>query len=212
MREDSGNTTGGSRLRLPSPAMAVALLALFVALGGSAWAVSNVGTNQLKNNAVTTPKIRASAVNASRLANGAVTGPKIAPGAVGPAGLGPGAVGFDALADSAVQGSKIAPLAVGSGSLANGSVTATKLAEGAVGGSNVSVTSIYGDPFELPEGGAITLSANCPQGRKAISAGLDSNAVVWIYASYVSLGTAFVGVANKPGNPPVQVTPQAVCL
>jgi hypothetical protein len=182
--------------------MAVALLALFVALGGSAWAVSKVGTNQLKNNAVTTPKIRASAVNASRLANGAVTGPKIAPGAVG----------FDALADSAVQGSKIAPLAVGSGSLANGSVTATKLAEGAVGGSNVSVTSIYGDPFELPENGSTTLSVNCPQGRKAISAGLDSNAVVWIYASYVSLGTAFVGVANKPGNPPVQVRPQAVCL
>ncbi len=212
MREDSGSTTGGSRLRLPSPAMAVALLALFVALGGSAWAVSKVGTNQLKNNAVTTPKIRASAVNASRLANGAVTGPKIAPGAVGPAGLGPGAVGFDALADSAVQGSKIAPEAVGTGALANGAVTAAKLAEGAVGGSNVSVTSVYGDPVELPEGGATTLNVNCPSGKKAISAGVNTNAVVWVFAAYVSVSTAFVGVANKPGNPPVQVTPQAVCL
>lgn len=38
----------------PSPSMAVALLALFVALGGSAWAVSknSIGPKELKNNAV----------------------------------------------------------------------------------------------------------------------------------------------------------------
>ena len=52
--------------------MAVALLALIVALSGSAYAVSKIGTNQIKNNAVTTPKLR----------NGAVTAPKIAPGVV----------------------------------------------------------------------------------------------------------------------------------
>ena len=113
-RKVSGEDSGEDRERgrtarvpLPSPAMAVALLSLFVALGGSAWAVSKVGTKQIRNNAVTTPKIKPGAVNASRLANGAVTGPKLADGAVtgpklaagsvGAANLVSGSVGFDTL-------------------------------------------------------------------------------------------------------------------
>jgi hypothetical protein len=51
------------RSRKPSPAMLVALLALFVALGGSSYAAlqlprGSVGTKQLKNNAVISKKVR----------------------------------------------------------------------------------------------------------------------------------------------------------
>jgi hypothetical protein len=51
------------RLRRPSPAMLVALLALFVALGGSSYAAlqlpkGSIGTKQLKNGAVTSKKVR----------------------------------------------------------------------------------------------------------------------------------------------------------
>jgi formylglycine-generating enzyme required for sulfatase activity len=54
----------------PNHSTVVAYLALFVALGGTAWAVAanSVGTKQLKNKAVTTKKIE----------NGAVTAPKLA--------------------------------------------------------------------------------------------------------------------------------------
>jgi hypothetical protein len=47
----------------------VAYLALFTALGGSAWAVAenSVGTPQLKNGAVTTPKIAKNAVATGRI-------------------------------------------------------------------------------------------------------------------------------------------------
>ena len=50
------------RFRAPSPAMGVALLALFVAMGGTTWAAvtlprGSVGTPQLKRNAVTGPKV-----------------------------------------------------------------------------------------------------------------------------------------------------------
>jgi hypothetical protein len=44
----------------PSPAMAVALVALFVALGSGAYAqvtANSVGTAQLRNRAVTNPKL-----------------------------------------------------------------------------------------------------------------------------------------------------------
>ena len=50
-------------LRIPSPALCVALLSLFVALGGTTWAAmslpaNSVGTPQLKANAVTGGKVK----------------------------------------------------------------------------------------------------------------------------------------------------------
>lgn len=46
----------------PSHATVVAYLALFASLGGSAYAVSQIGTNNLKDGAVTSPKIKRAAV------------------------------------------------------------------------------------------------------------------------------------------------------
>jgi len=46
------------RPRLPSPATVIALVALFVSLGGVSYAVTQIGTNQIKNGAVTSQKIR----------------------------------------------------------------------------------------------------------------------------------------------------------
>ena len=66
----------------PSPAMVVALLALIVALGGSAYAAKKIGSKQLKKNAVTTKKIKNGAVTGSKIANNAVTTGKIADNAV----------------------------------------------------------------------------------------------------------------------------------
>ena len=61
----------------PSPAMVVALLALFVALGGGAYAATNlprnsVGTRQLRNQAVTIHKLAFNSVGTRRIQNNAV--------------------------------------------------------------------------------------------------------------------------------------------
>ena len=68
------------RVRPPSPAMAVALAALFVALGGTSYAAfslpkNSVGTKQLKKNAVTTSKIKKGAVTASKINTSGLTVP-----------------------------------------------------------------------------------------------------------------------------------------
>ena len=78
-----------SKLRPRSVYDIVAALALFVALGGTAWAVAanSVGTPQLKNGAVKNAKI----------AGGAVTGAKVANGSIAKADLGKPVV--SALAD-----------------------------------------------------------------------------------------------------------------
>jgi hypothetical protein len=58
--------------RLPSPALAVALLALFVALGGTGYAAvalqkNSVGSKQLRKGAVKNPKIAANAVTGAKV-------------------------------------------------------------------------------------------------------------------------------------------------
>ena len=64
------------------PALAISVVALFVALGGTGYAAfslprNSVGAKQLKRNAVTTPKIKNGAVTTGKLKNGAVTGSKM---------------------------------------------------------------------------------------------------------------------------------------
>jgi hypothetical protein len=71
------------RLRKPSPALVISLLALTVALGGTAYAgftipKNSVGTKQLKNGAVTTTKIKNRNVTASKINTTGLTVPNAA--------------------------------------------------------------------------------------------------------------------------------------
>jgi hypothetical protein len=59
---------GPLRPRLPSPAMAVALLALFVALSGGAYAAAKIGAGDIKKDAIRSKHIKANAVKLSDLA------------------------------------------------------------------------------------------------------------------------------------------------
>ena len=67
---------GVRRLR-PSPAMVVALLALVVSLSGVGYAASLVGTSDIQNGAVTTPKLHNGAVTKAKLHGNAVNGSKV---------------------------------------------------------------------------------------------------------------------------------------
>ncbi|HEU5253729.1 MAG TPA: hypothetical protein VFU16_10445 [Solirubrobacterales bacterium] len=67
----------------PSPAMIVALVALFAALGGSAYAAKKIGTKEIKANAITTGKIKKNAITTSKIKKEAVTGAKIKESSLG---------------------------------------------------------------------------------------------------------------------------------
>jgi hypothetical protein len=73
--------TKAARLRRfrPTPALVVAFVALFAAMGGIGYA-----TAKLKPNSVKAKNIRAGAVTSDKLADGAVTTPKLSPDAVAP--------------------------------------------------------------------------------------------------------------------------------
>jgi hypothetical protein len=70
------------KLRLPSPAMVVACLALLIALGGTSYAAiklpaNSVGAKQLKKNAVTSLKVKSNAVTGAKVLNNSLTGADI---------------------------------------------------------------------------------------------------------------------------------------
>jgi hypothetical protein len=97
-----------------------------------------LGVQDLSKRAITT--LQATPVNgvaSSQLRDGAVTGPKIAAKAVDGGKLGDGAVGNAALGAKAVDGGKIADGAVGGSQLAADAVTASKLADGSVGAAAI---------------------------------------------------------------------------
>jgi hypothetical protein len=96
----------------------VATLALFLGLGGAAWAVNelpakSVGARQLRPGAVTARKLRKNAVSAPKIEASAVKNGKLADGSVTERKLGNGSVTTSKLADGSTTASKIAANAVG---------------------------------------------------------------------------------------------------
>jgi hypothetical protein len=67
----------------PSPALVISIVALFVALGGSAYAASKIGTKDIKANAITTGKIKKNAITTAKIKSNAVTGAKVNEGTLG---------------------------------------------------------------------------------------------------------------------------------
>ena len=65
-----------SRFR-PSPALVISLIALFVSIGGVGYAASKIGTNDLKNGAVTSKKLHRNAVKRPKIKGNAVNGAKV---------------------------------------------------------------------------------------------------------------------------------------
>lgn len=119
----------------------VAGIALFIALGGSAYAVgkNTVGTKQIKNNAVTAKKIKNNAITTSKVKNGAITGSKVKLSSLGK-------VPSAGTADTAAS-----------------ATTATTADEAATltGQKNVFVKIPAGQSVELVKYGQVSITAKC---------------------------------------------------
>ena len=89
----------------------VSCLALFVALGGSAYAVAvnSVGTKQLKDRAVTKDKLAPASVTSAKIAAGAVTTNKLANNAVTTAKLANNSVNGAKVLDHSLTANDVAP-------------------------------------------------------------------------------------------------------
>jgi hypothetical protein len=122
--------------------LALSATALFVALGGTAVAVSQIGTSQIHNGAVTGEKVKNGAITNKKLANGSVSSAKLAKGSVTNAKLATAAVGTGKLAGGAVTASKLGTGAVGTAILADGAVTSAKLGASAVANGSLADNAV----------------------------------------------------------------------
>jgi hypothetical protein len=126
-----------SWIRLPSPAMGVALVALVVAMSGTSYAVVRIGTKQIRANAVTSPKIRNGGVKSVDLARNSVVTAKIVANAVTGLQIRDASVGSADLSNDSVTGAKLRSGAVGSSDLAGGAVTSAKVRAGSIGNTEL---------------------------------------------------------------------------
>ena len=158
-----------------------------------------LGSGQLADGAVTTPK----------LADGAVALLKLADGAVGTTKLLDAAVTTAKLADGAVTAAKLGAPSVGTSALSNGAVTSIKIAAAAVASSQLAADSVSGPKIVDGSITAVDLAADCVNGSKILdgsitAADLDATAFAttfWKVNGNVgtTAGTHFVGTTdNQP--------------
>ncbi|MGH2948840.1 MAG: hypothetical protein ACRDPC_21735 [Solirubrobacteraceae bacterium] len=131
------------RRRRPSLPLVIALLALFVALGGPAEAQRFIDGKLLRKGSVTSRAVKDRSLKVRDLGkparralratrNNSITEAKLANGSVTPGKLAPGAVGSAAIADRSV----------GAVDLAAGSVGAPQIVDGTIGGAEVADGSL----------------------------------------------------------------------
>jgi hypothetical protein len=180
------------RLRAPSPATAIALVALFVALGGAAYAI---GTNDVKSRhiargAVKGTDIAKNAVKTAKIRNDAVTAGKIADGAVGQSELAEDSVSRQKIKAQAVTTPKIADTAVTTEKLADGAVTAAKLGANSVtsGAVKAALTVTVDPPAASPD-------EDCVRASQSV-AGVAPGDHVIVTIPSISPGLVAAGDAN----------------
>jgi hypothetical protein len=149
------------RPRTPSASLVISILALIVALGGTAYAgitlhKNSVGTKQLKKNSVTAAKLANGAVTGAKLTNGAITNAKVKNGAITAAKLN--------TAGLTVPGALHA-------TTANSATTATNAVNAGSAGALRGVRIVESNAFNGPSTSVSHGTMNCPAGQYAISGG-----------------------------------------
>jgi hypothetical protein len=162
-----------------SVANVLSCVALFVALGGSAFAAVKLNAGQVKTvniarQAVTNPKIKQQAVTSGKIKNGTVNSLDLGAGQVTSEKIATGAVTGKKIAKKAVSPRTLAEEAVISGKIANESIVASKLSAAFYAQLIKNVTYVNSESASNNEI-AKSAEAVCPTGKQAIGGGARVN-------------------------------------
>jgi hypothetical protein len=196
-----------------SVANVLSITAVFIALGGSAFAAVKLQANQVKavniaRQAVTNAKIKREAVTSGKIKNGTVNALDVGAGQLTREKLATGAVTGKKIAKKAVSPRTIAEEAVTSGKLGNESVVASKLSKSLYEQLVRNVAYENSSSVTNTEPNK-TATVGCPSGKEAIGGGirlegeLENVAVTGSYP--VSTGnarTGWEGIAHETGAGP----------
>jgi hypothetical protein len=199
----------------PAPGTVLGLLALMVAIGGTADAATShsptktivIRRGQIAKGAVTAGALAKAAVHANALAKDSVHSKALANGAVGPRTLATAAVGAAALA----------PDAVGAGALAPGAVYGGALGE--VTTHSAPIIDLDAAPENPVWTSSNTVAATCAVGERILSGGVvftnpGDREVAIIQSTPFSNGTAqgWVGQITSDSGGTATAEVEALCL
>lgn len=180
------------RFRHPSPAMGVAVFALFIALGGASVAATNdflpknsVGTAQMQNNSVTRAKI----------AHQSITNVLIKPGSLMASSFAAGQIPAGPKGDTGATGATgaagvVATLSVASRTVrVDGGLSNTATVQVPSGTQPITVTASWG-PHTGPYGGYISISPLMNDGKIVgyTASGFNNDASGHDFTLYVAYG------------------------
>jgi hypothetical protein len=183
------------RFKKPSPALVIAVIALFIGLSGAAYAGNKIGTNGIKGKAVTTGKLSGKAVTKGKLAGKSVATGK--------------------LADQAVTELKLGDQSVTESKLGDGSVTKGKLADEAVGAAKLGTIVPRTANVTIQTGATGSATASCQPGEKIISGGYqtpNTTANIWLQQEDVRIANSWRASGFLIQGPPITMTVTAYCL
>jgi hypothetical protein len=173
-------------------------MALFIALGGTAYAAVKLKPNQVKavniaNQAVTNAKIKTQAVTSGKIKNGGVVNADLGAGAVTGSKIAKEAVTSGALAKNSVTNAKIGAEAVATGKIGNEAITSGKISAGVWNQLVKDVTYESSTSVNDSETEKNT-TATCPQGKEAIGGGARINAPAGVQ---VAINGSYPAVASN---------------
>jgi hypothetical protein len=200
----------------------VAVMALFFALGGSAYAVAA--------GKIDGSQIAASSIPGNRLEAKAVGTNQLKPSSIGNAQLKGNAVATKQLQSGAVTGGKIKAGSIGASQIQSGSITGTQVKSGSLGATQINqttltgisaanihtvqyVTSTVGIRPETETSTFTTTTATCPTGMKVIGGGATTSNPKSAFSEESTPtaernGWTAVGVAGEPG---INLIVTAIC-
>ncbi len=226
--------TSKTRSFRPSPSLVISCVALFLALAGSAFAAKTasvssrqivngtVRTIDLRDNAVSSPKIADATVSANDLGSDSVGSDEIAKDAVNSDEIAKDAVKSDEIAENAVTSAEVAPDSLTAGDLASNSVTSPEIADQTINSNDIGPNAVNADELSvviqrtnsksLAAGTNGSVSVACQAGEQILSGGgAPSNFGVEMTSNAPSGNGWFYAASNKTATTQT-ITVYALCL
>lgn len=165
---------GGSGTRRgPSPALIVACLALFVALGGVAYGVAadSIGTRAIKDGSVRSGDVRDGSLRGHDVANGSLLGRDIKNGTVRAEDIHRGAIGSSEVFNGALRGADLAVGTIGDREIADAELDVRRLAGVAARRYVRDVRQIRVETLDDARTPKQPPPARCPKGTRLLGGG-----------------------------------------